>query len=89
VIEKVARQLAASFQAEVELMKGRMPAMPSMPQLPSMPHLPSMPAMPHLPSMEQLRARALQMYAHTPSMDEICARAREHLEQMVASPETA
>jgi hypothetical protein len=89
VIEKVARQLAASFKTEVELMKGRMPAMPSMPQLPSMPHLPSMPAMPHLPSMEQLRARALQMYAHTPSMDEICARAREHLEQMVASPETA
>jgi stearoyl-CoA desaturase (Delta-9 desaturase) len=86
VIEKVARQLAASFQTELEHMKARLPQLPAMPHLPSLPHMPTMPHLPTmhaLPSMEQLRARALEMYAHSPSMDEICARAREHLEAMM------
>ena len=64
MIEKVARQLASSF--DLEHLKARLPH-------------------PHLPTMEELRARALQMYAHTPSLDDICARARELIEQAVAA----
>ncbi|MDB4907416.1 MAG: fatty acid desaturase [Gemmatimonadetes bacterium] len=79
VIEKVARQLAASFQEKqarfgelrqamhAELHAERhFPPMPDMPRMPSMPSMPSMPTMPSMPDMPSL-----------PTLAEIRARAEQ------------
>ncbi|MDH5196479.1 MAG: acyl-CoA desaturase [Gemmatimonadota bacterium] len=89
VIEKVARQLAASFSAE-QLARQIQETWDNSPRLQELVgrlreahgqladavadiHLP------HIPDYGELRARAEAMYAQTPSMDDIVARARELL----------
>jgi stearoyl-CoA desaturase (delta-9 desaturase) len=67
-IERVARQVAATFSAEQMAREIRT----------TLVHLP------HFPSLDELRARAEAMYAQTPSMDEIVKRAREVLTERVS-----
>jgi stearoyl-CoA desaturase (delta-9 desaturase) len=74
VIEKVARELAASF-ASLPRPHVSLPHV-SLPHV-SLPHL----SLPHLPSADELRARAQAMWPATPSLDQIVARARELLAQ--------
>jgi stearoyl-CoA desaturase (delta-9 desaturase) len=74
VVEKVARQLAASFHtkdlaARFRTARGQLEA--ALAQHP----------LPEIPTLAELRARAEAMYARSPSMDEIVARARELLVQ--------
>jgi stearoyl-CoA desaturase (delta-9 desaturase) len=98
VVEKVARQLAASFPIEklsaqlrdvhahapglaelrerVRAAGGRAEHLLSELQL----HIPHMP---HLPTVDEIRSRALEMYAQSPSLDEVVERAREILIQTV------
>jgi stearoyl-CoA desaturase (delta-9 desaturase) len=93
-LEKVARQLAASFAAGFaerfpdahfltrEALAARLPSMPTMPSLPSMPSLPP------LPSREELAARARELFdGHTVSFDDIVARAHELLAEWRAAAE--
>lgn len=89
VIEKVARQLAATFPAEQLAQQIR----ESWQQSPRLQEVATRLReahgqvsdiladieLPHLPDYADLRARAEAMYAQTPSMDEIVARARELL----------
>ncbi|MDH3496685.1 MAG: acyl-CoA desaturase [Gemmatimonadota bacterium] len=86
VVEKVARQLAASFAVEslaaqvraswahsprwVELTERLRAARGQLEELAAQVHLPN------LPSLDELRARAEEMFAQTPSMDDIVERAR-------------
>jgi stearoyl-CoA desaturase (delta-9 desaturase) len=93
-IEKVARQLAASFPADRIAAQLR-EAMPRMPQLSELRtrliaardqataqlaelHLP------HVPSLDDVRQRARDMFSATPSLDDIAERARQLLLQAVA-----
>lgn len=74
VIEKVARQLAASFHtgdlaARLRTARGQLGA--ALAQHP----------LPEIPTLAELRTRAEAMFARSPSMDEIVARARELLVQ--------
>jgi stearoyl-CoA desaturase (delta-9 desaturase) len=94
VIEKVARQLAASFSAPqlaarireardqaptLDALRERMIAgQVRVGELLAELHLP------HLPTKSELRQRAEEMFAATPSMDEIVARAHELIEQALA-----
>jgi len=94
VIEKVARQLAASFPAE-EVAREIRAAWATSPRLREIVariqhahgqvtdwaaqiHLP------HVPSLDELRVRAEAMYAHSPSMDEVAARARALITERVS-----
>lgn len=86
VVEKVARQLAASFAVEslaaqvraswvqssrwVELTERLRAARGQLEDLAAQMHFPQ------LPSLDELRVRAEEMFAETPSMDEIVERAR-------------
>ena len=76
VIEKVARQLAASFPTEEIVARWRNARGQVEAALAQHP-------LPHLPSLEELRARAEAMFARTPSMDDIVARARELIQQAI------
>jgi stearoyl-CoA desaturase (delta-9 desaturase) len=89
VIEKVARQLAASFPAE-QLARQIRENWDSSPRLQDLvgrlreargqfAEAVADIQLPHIPDYAELRARAEQMYAETPSMDDIVARARELL----------
>jgi stearoyl-CoA desaturase (delta-9 desaturase) len=94
VIEKVARQLAASFPAErlaqqardawagshrlAELAERARTARDQVQEYAAQLTLPA------LPSFDDLRARAEAMYARSPSMDEIVERARELLAERVS-----
>ncbi len=95
VIEKVARQLAASFPVEEYAARAR-EAWANSPRAQELTararaaregigaaladvHLP------HLPTREELRRRAEEMYARSPSLDDIAARARELLAEAVQS----
>jgi len=74
VVEKVARQLAASFHtddlaARFRTARGQLEAALAQHPLPA------------IPTLAELKARAEAMYARSPSMDEIVARARELLVQ--------
>lgn len=102
-LEKVARQLAASFAAGVaERLAERFPGahvptaaelaalMPQLPSLPDLPALPAMPQLPPLPTREELAARARELFAgHTVSFDDIVARAHELLAEWRAGLERA
>jgi stearoyl-CoA desaturase (delta-9 desaturase) len=95
VVEKVARQLAASAVSFEEL-KGQAREMWA--HNPKLEELRTAVAegrrraeeaiaelhLPHLPTAAELRARAEQMYADSPSMDEIVARARELILEQVS-----
>ncbi|HEX3157599.1 MAG TPA: fatty acid desaturase [Gemmatimonadaceae bacterium] len=81
VVEKVARQLAASFPVDQIVARTREAwahgpwpqAEAALAEL----HLP------HVPTVEELRQRARQMYAASPSLDDIARRAREIIVQSV------
>jgi stearoyl-CoA desaturase (Delta-9 desaturase) len=76
VVEKVARQLAASFPTEEIVARFRTARGQVEAALAQHP-------LPHLPSRDELRARAEAMFAWTPSMDDIVARARELIQQAI------
>jgi len=86
-IEKVARQLAASFPADriAEQLRDVLPDMPQFPELrdritSARAHAASILAevhLPHIPTVEEMRQRALSMYANSPSIDDIAERARQ------------
>ena len=94
VVEKVARQLAASFPLEQIAARARdawahTPTLAELrtrvtegqaraEQILAELHLP------HLPTAAEIRARAEEMFAATPSIDEIVARARELILQSVS-----
>lgn len=89
VVEKVARQLAASFSTE-QLARQIRESWDSSPRLKELvarlqdaggqvADAVADLQLPHIPDYAELRARAEAMYAQTPSMDEIVARARELL----------
>jgi stearoyl-CoA desaturase (Delta-9 desaturase) len=100
VVEKVARQLAASFPLEQIAERARAAAaeMPAMQELrdrvaggqAAIEHLLAelrqmhLPALPHLPTTAEIRARAEQVLAATPSMDEIVERTRELIVEVVS-----
>jgi len=94
MIEKVARQLAATFPAE-QLAREIRTALAESPRLVELAarvreareqvaDWAAQVQLPHLPSLEELRDRAEAMYARSPSMDEIVARAREVLTERVS-----
>jgi stearoyl-CoA desaturase (Delta-9 desaturase) len=95
VVDKVAHHLAASFPAErlSAQVRDALARTPTWAELESRGRLAREQAesalaelsLPHLPSVEELRRRALEMYAQTPSVDEIAGRAREILERSVTS----
>jgi stearoyl-CoA desaturase (delta-9 desaturase) len=89
VVEKVARQLAASFSTE-QLARQIRESWDSSPRLKEVvarlqdaggqvADAVADLQLPHIPDYAELRARAEAMYAQTPSMDEIVTRARELL----------
>ena len=91
VVEKVARQLAASFPVDAIAHRVREAALQvhemhpiddareRMAQLVAeLQHL-------HLPTTAEIRAAAERMLASTPSMDEIVARARDHIAELVSA----
>jgi stearoyl-CoA desaturase (delta-9 desaturase) len=94
VIEKVARQLAASFPAEqlAAEIRATLAASPRLQELAArvrearehVADWASHVQLPHLPTLDELRERAEAMYAESPSMDEIVARAREVLTERVS-----
>jgi stearoyl-CoA desaturase (delta-9 desaturase) len=94
VIEKVARQLAATFSAEqlAHEIRRTLAASARLQEIAArvreargqVAGWASHVQLPHLPSPGELRARAAAMYAQTPSMDEIVARAREVLTERVS-----
>ncbi|MFN2420486.1 MAG: acyl-CoA desaturase [Gemmatimonadota bacterium] len=78
-IEKVARELVATFSIEsiiesVQQARGERPTLPSLDELPA-----------ELPDLEELRRRAQQMFVHTPSFEQIAERARELLADSVSA----
>jgi stearoyl-CoA desaturase (delta-9 desaturase) len=87
VVEKVARQLAASFPATLLAARAReawehAPALDALRERVAagqvrVEELIAELHLPHLPTTAELRQRAEEMFASTPSMDEIVARARE------------
>ncbi|HEU4630168.1 MAG TPA: fatty acid desaturase [Gemmatimonadaceae bacterium] len=87
VVEKVARQLAASFPAErisAQLREAwahtpRLEELRARAQAAGGSAAAALAALhlPHVPSADELRQRAQEMFAHTPSLDEIVLRARE------------
>ena len=94
VIEKVARELAATFSPEqlAHDVRAAWAASPHLRDLGNrvrtardqMSTWAAGAHLPNLPTLEDLRARAEEMYAQTPSMDEIVARAREVLTERVS-----
>jgi stearoyl-CoA desaturase (delta-9 desaturase) len=94
VIEKVARQLAASFPAEqlAAEIRATQAASPRLQELAArvreargqMADWAAHVHLPHLPSLDELRERAEARYAESPSMDAIVARAREVLTERVS-----
>jgi stearoyl-CoA desaturase (Delta-9 desaturase) len=87
VIEKVARQLAASFPvaaiaARVQESWAHSPSLAELRERMAagqvrVEELLAEVHLPHLPTMAQIRSRAEEMYAATPSLDEVAERARE------------
>jgi len=96
VVEKVARQLAATFP--VEKWSGQLQELCA--QAPTLHELRErlraaggraeailaelqshLPQLPPIPTVEEIRARALEMYEHSPSLDRVVERAREILLQ--------
>jgi stearoyl-CoA desaturase (Delta-9 desaturase) len=94
MIEKVARQLAASFPVEqlAHEVRSAWAASSRLQELAArvretgeqVADWASQVHLPHLPSMDDLRERAEAMYAQTPSMDAIVARARALLTERVS-----
>lgn len=94
VVEKVARQLAASFPAaqlaaRVREARDQAPTLNELRERMNagqvrVSELIAEMHMPHLPTTSELRQRAEEMFAATPSMDEIVARARELIAQALA-----
>jgi stearoyl-CoA desaturase (delta-9 desaturase) len=94
VIEKVARQLAASFSPDhlADEIRAAWATSPRLTELATrirearaqMSDWAAHVHLPELPTLDELRARAEQMYASSPSMDEIVARARELLAEHVS-----
>jgi stearoyl-CoA desaturase (delta-9 desaturase) len=88
-VEKVARQLAASFSIETisEQIRAAWHETPGLEDLSErMKQARSQAAsvladvhLPQIPTLEELTERARQMFAHTPSLDEVVARAHEIL----------
>ena len=90
VVEKVARQLAASFPMDQIVARSR-EAWAQGPRAHAEAALAEL-HLPHVPTVEELRQRARQMYAASPSLDDIARRAREIIVQSVQaqlSPPTA
>jgi stearoyl-CoA desaturase (delta-9 desaturase) len=95
VLEKVARQLAASVHVEGIVVQAQeaWAQTPTLDQLRERARESRQRAeqllaevhLPHLPTREELRERAQQMFASSPSMDEIVERARELVLQSVAA----
>ena len=97
VVEKVARQLAASFPLEqiVERARAAVAESPSLEEMRAriaagqaraeqlVAELRRM-ELPHLPTAEEIRSRAEQVLAATPSLDEIVERTRELLLEVVS-----
>jgi stearoyl-CoA desaturase (delta-9 desaturase) len=94
VVEKVARELAATFSPEqlAHEVRAAWTASPHLRDLrdrvrtarDQMNDWAAGVHLPNLPTLEELRARAEEMYAQSPSMDEIVARAREVLTERVS-----
>jgi stearoyl-CoA desaturase (delta-9 desaturase) len=94
VIEKVARQLAASWEASEIALRAREAWAQSHRMQDLRDHAAAQQArleefiaelhMPHLPTAAEIRARAEALHATSPSMDEIVARTRELLAQRVS-----
>ena len=94
VIEKVARQLAATFPAEqlAQEIRSTLSSSPRWQELATrirtaradLAGWAGQVHLPHLPTMEELRTRAEAMYARSPSMDDIVQRAREVLAERVS-----
>jgi stearoyl-CoA desaturase (delta-9 desaturase) len=100
VVEKVSRQLAASFPLEqiVERARAAAAEMPALAELRAraadgqarieqlVAELKQMhlPQLPHLPTTAEIRARAEQAFSATPSMDEIVERTRELILEVVS-----
>jgi stearoyl-CoA desaturase (delta-9 desaturase) len=93
-IEKVARQLAATFPADriAAQLRETMPRLPHLPELRARLVAARSSAaaqleglhLPHVPSLDEVRQRARDMFSSTPSLDEIAERAREILVEAVA-----
>ncbi len=94
VVEKVARQLSASFPLDrisAELHRA-MDRTPSLEELKARAqdaytyaaeYLAAL-ERPEVPSLEEIRSRAREMFAHTPSLDEVVERARELMLEALA-----
>ena len=78
-IEKVARELVATFSIE-SIIESVQQAWEGRPAVPSLDELRT-----ELPDLEELRRRAQQMFAHTPSFEEIAERAHELLADSVSA----
>jgi stearoyl-CoA desaturase (delta-9 desaturase) len=95
VIEKVARQLAASFPAErigagVREAWARTPTLEELRQLARAARSRAAAMLadmhpPHVPSVQELRECAAQMFGAAPSLDDIATRARELILEAVAA----
>ncbi len=95
LVDKVARQLAASVPVEniCEHVREMWDHAPSWQELRKRAQTAQSDAMalladmhlPHMPSSEELRERARQMFASSPSMDDIVQRAREMILEKVAT----
>ncbi len=95
VLEKVARQLAASVHVDAIVAQAHeaWAHTPTMDELRAHAQESRQRAeallaelhLPHLPTRDELRARAQQMFASTPSMDEVAERAREMVLQSVCA----
>ncbi|HUF25713.1 MAG TPA: acyl-CoA desaturase [Gemmatimonadaceae bacterium] len=94
VVEKVAHQLAGSFEAsriaaQLREAWAQTPTLQEMRDRVAAGHLRAEALLadvhlPQLPTVAEVRARAEQMYASSPSMDEIVARARELIVQAIS-----
>lgn len=92
-IEKVARQLAAGFPTDgvVAQLREVLPDMPHFPELKERVASARTQAatilaelhLPHIPTVDELKQRAIRMYANSPSMDDIAERARQLILQAV------
>jgi stearoyl-CoA desaturase (Delta-9 desaturase) len=95
VVEKVARQLAASFPVDRVTVQVReaLAATPSWAEVQTRGRAARAQAeamlaemhLPHVPSLEEVRRRAHEMYAHTPSCGEIADRACQLVMQAVSA----
>ncbi|HEX8850207.1 MAG TPA: acyl-CoA desaturase [Gemmatimonadaceae bacterium] len=91
VVEKVARQLAASFPVDAIAHRVREAALQVHEMHPiddareRMARLVAELQHVHLPTTAEIRAAAERMLASTPSMDEIVARARDHIAELVSA----